>query len=83
MILGEPSKNKPFDIVTSAHPSLTRPPILSRASYMVTLAPLLIRTSAHLNPDMPAPTIATFGIFPLGRMACCMLTRFLSGDGEE
>lgn len=46
--------------------SLTLPPILSLASRIVTLQPWLRRTSAHLRPDTPAPTIPICGVEAIG-----------------
>lgn len=42
---------------------LTLPPILSLASKMVTWKPFSRRTSAHLSPEIPAPTIPTWTFF--------------------
>jgi hypothetical protein len=38
----------------------TLPPILSLASNMVTWKPFSRRTSAHLRPEIPAPTMPTW-----------------------
>ncbi len=38
---------------------LTRPPIRSRPSRIVTFKPLWDKTSAHLSPAKPAPTMQT------------------------
>lgn len=53
--------------------ALTRPPIRSLPSTMVTSIPYLINTSAHRRPVIPAPTMQTWGVRPFGRILRSMI----------
>jgi len=73
--------------------ALTRPPTRSLPSKIVTLTPLLDRTSAHLSPAKPAPTIQTWGALPGGKTRWtillvalfidCTTIRVLDINGKE
>ena len=56
----------------------TRPPIRSRPSRIVTLAPFLVSISAALNPAIPAPTTQICGMRPWGSVL-----RIMSLEGES